>query len=138
MLFRSKFPDGPIDVEIDYDKITQIVTNLIGNALKFTPENGTIVICVKRSAEKSVDGAEMIEVSVKDSGPGIPEEDKKKLFQKFAQGKITAGGTGLGLVISKELVDLHGGRIWVESEEGKGAKFAFTVKKKIAAEAEDS
>ncbi len=133
VLFENQFPDGPLEVEVDYDKITQVLTNLFGNALKFSREGGIITTCVRRSEERSADGQELIEISVKDTGPGIAPEDLKKLFQKFGQGKITAGGTGLGLVISKELVELHGGRIWVESEEGKGAKFIFFIKRRIPA-----
>jgi len=111
--------------------MTQILTNLVGNALKFTPANGTITISAKLSNEKSLAGDQMIEVSVQDTGPGIGEEDKKKLFQKFVQGKGAQGGTGLGLVICKELIEMHKGRIWFESEEGKGSKFIFLMPVKI-------
>ena len=99
-------------------------TNLLGNAIKFTPQQGRITVEAKLS-----DGA--IEVSVTDTGLGIAKEDIPKLFNKFQQvGERTSsdiGGTGLGLVIAKEIVELHHGRIWVESDAKKGARFIFTV-----------
>lgn len=111
----------------DMDKVHQILLNLIGNAIKFTPENGLIE--VKFAANKTVVG-----VAVKDSGAGILPDDQKKLFKKFGRldnSYVTAGttgGTGLGLYISKSLVDLMGGEIWVTSEGvGKGSTFYFTL-----------
>jgi len=108
----------------DDGKIRQTVSNLISNAIKFTPKGGTITA----SAEKNDDH---IEVSVEDTGIGIPKEYHEKVFERFVQvekGKERVKkGTGLGLPIVKNIIEHHGGRVWVESEEGKGAKFIFTL-----------
>ena len=107
----------------DNDKITQVLTNLVNNAMKFT-EKGNIII----KTSKTEDG---IGVSVSDTGPGIKKEDQSKVFDSFEQlghgGERKTGGTGLGLAISKEIVERHGGRIWVESKHDKGSKFMFTL-----------
>ena len=102
------------------------MTNLIGNALKFTPQGGTVTVVGKRTAD-----AQKVELGVRDTGPGIARKDFQKLFEKFSRIDSPAmqgiSGTGLGLTIAKEIVELHGGRIWVESEEGKGSYFAFEL-----------
>jgi len=110
-------------IQVDQDKVAQILTNLVSNAIKFTPKEGMITIgtCLSKKNNK------FIEFYVKDTGIGIDHKDFGKLFQKFAQidsslSKV-AGGTGLGLAISKELAEMHGGHIWVESEPGKGSSF---------------
>jgi signal transduction histidine kinase len=109
----------------DRDKINQVLMNLIGNAIKFTPAQGRVVVSASR------DGKESIQVSVSDSGPGIPPDEKEKIFDKFYQiaqvGDVKPKGTGLGLAICKALVELHGGRIWVESEKNGGSTFSFTL-----------
>lgn len=109
---------------LDRDKVIQILTNLIGNASKFTQPGGLVVVtALNRDKE--------LEVSVADTGSGISTENLKKVFGKFEQFGRTAGsgakGTGLGLAISRGLVELHGGKIWVESELEKGTKFTFTL-----------
>lgn len=107
----------------DPDRIREIFVNLAGNAIKFT-EKGGITIMVEPGEGNTVRG------SVTDTGRGIAKEDQKKLFQKFSQVKREIDehqGTGLGLYISKNFVELHKGRIWVESEAGKGAKFLFEL-----------
>jgi PAS domain S-box-containing protein len=107
----------------DKDRLTQVLNNLIGNALKFTKE-GCVTISV------SNDGNNMIRFAVSDTGTGIKSDDLPKLFQKFQQvGGISqqVSGTGLGLAISKEIIERHGGRIWVESEPGKGSSFIFLL-----------
>ena len=123
---ETLFPQVLSDVYIDSDRITQVFTNLIDNAIKFTQELGKIVVEIK--AEKKE-----IECSVRDTGIGIAPEDRDKLFEKFVQINKTPGpgakGTGLGLAIIKDLVQLHNGKIWVESELGKGSKFIFTLPK---------
>jgi len=114
-------------VPADSDKIIQVVTNLVSNALKFTPEGGRITIAT------SFYGTDrrFTQVSVADTGPGIEKGDFDRLFQKFSQldssvtRKVT--GTGLGLAITREIVELHGGKIWVESEKGKGSSFIFIL-----------
>jgi signal transduction histidine kinase len=107
----------------DNDKITQAVINLITNAVKFTEEGS--IICRARKINKE------IIISVIDRGIGIAEADQKKIFERFAQVrselKDKPKGTGLGLAICKEIVGHHGGRIWVESEPGKGSIFSFTL-----------
>ncbi|WP_130805741.1 ATP-binding protein [Senegalia massiliensis] len=113
-------------VKADFNKISWVLTNLIGNALRYTPEDGTgkIEIKVKDTANKVL-------VSVADNGKGIPEDHQKKIFEKFIQVKDVngenTGGTGLGLAISKEIVNAHGGDIWVESNIGEGTIFYFTL-----------
>ncbi len=107
----------------DERKLTQVLLNLVGNAIKFTDE-GEVAIEAAAS-----NGA--ITVSVRDSGPGISEADQARIFQEFQQADSAIarekGGTGLGLTISKRIVELHGGRIWVESRPGQGSIFSFTL-----------
>jgi signal transduction histidine kinase len=107
----------------DERRISQVLMNLVGNAIKFT-DTGEI-----RIDAAAVNGGLM--VSVSDTGPGIPETDREKIFEEFRQAESSAtqrkGGTGLGLAIARRIVELHGGKIWVESEVGKGSTFTFTV-----------
>jgi signal transduction histidine kinase len=118
-------PDAGATAWADRDKVVQVLTNLIGNAVKFTPPHGQVRVSIQRN------GAGWTEISVTDTGPGIPQEEAGKIFDKFYQvaqaGKQNSGGTGLGLAISKVLVEMHGGKIWVESETGRGSTFAFTL-----------
>ncbi len=130
-----------IDVEInehlpavcgDPEKIEQILTNLIGNAIKFTPEAGRILITAQPLTPNGKGGhGDRVVVSVKDTGIGIPPEHLDAIFEKFHQveGSLqrSVSGTGLGLAITKGLVEAHQGKIWVESEEGKGSTFTFTL-----------
>jgi signal transduction histidine kinase len=108
----------------DERKIKQILLNLLSNAVKFTPEGGRIGIKARQA-----DGS--VEISVTDTGIGIAPEDQPKIFEEFRQvGGDYAHkkeGTGLGLTLAKKFVELHGGKIWVESEVGKGSKFTFTL-----------
>jgi signal transduction histidine kinase len=116
----------------DGRRLTQVLINLVGNAIKFT-DAGEVVI--KASAS---DGS--FHLSVRDSGPGISAADQAKLFQEFQQADnaITRkkGGTGLGLAISKRIVEMHGGKIWVESQVGQGSMFAFTVPVRVERQVE--
>jgi len=116
---------GKTEVYADPDKIIQVLTNLVNNALKFT-EKGSIEIKVE-------DEEKILKCSIIDTGVGIAQEDLPKVFSKFQQFGRTEGGgdrgTGLGLSIAKGLVEMHHGEIWVESELGKGAKFIFTLPK---------
>jgi signal transduction histidine kinase len=109
----------------DRHKINQVLMNLIGNAIKFTPVQGRVTVSASRN------GGESVQVSVSDTGPGIPPEEKEKIFAKFYRIAEVNGenpkGTGLGLAISKALVELHGGKIWVESEPSRGSTFLFTL-----------
>jgi signal transduction histidine kinase len=110
-------------VDGDERRIRQVIFNLLSNAVKFTPSGGRVDL---RSAR--VDGE--VRISVADTGPGIASEDKERIFEEFQQTGLGADqreGTGLGLALSRRLVELHGGRIWVDSEIGKGSTFVFTL-----------
>ncbi|OGR61954.1 MAG: hypothetical protein A2X31_07215 [Elusimicrobia bacterium GWB2_63_22] len=117
---RKDLPEAPLASYCDAEKITQVLVNLLSNALKFTPENGEIKLTLRPWEGEAL-------ICVENSGPGIDPEDIPRLFGKFSQlgGKAAAGqrGTGLGLAISKGIVEMHRGRIWVESQPGKGCKF---------------
>jgi signal transduction histidine kinase len=124
---KMELPDQLPTVYGDREKLEQVLTNLVGNSMKFTPEGGEISVSA-RIFEK--DG-HMMAVSVKDSGMGIPEDHLTKVFEKFHQveGSMerSVSGTGLGLAITKGLVEAHQGTIWAESEIGKGSTFTFTL-----------
>jgi signal transduction histidine kinase/DNA-binding response OmpR family regulator len=124
--------DIPSSLVGDDQRLTQVITNLLSNAVKFTPEEGTLRLDSRLTGEE--DGVCTLEIAVQDSGIGITEEQQKNLFQSFAQADSNTsrkfGGTGLGLAISKRIVEMMNGRIWVESEYGKGSRFVFTVKMK--------
>ena len=112
----------------DDQRLAQVITNLLSNAVKFTSEGGTIELTTQVMEEEN--GVETIKVEVIDNGIGISKEQQERLFTPFQQAESGTtrkyGGTGLGLVISKSIVELMGGRIWVESIPGKGSTFAFT------------
>ena len=114
------------DVDIvrgDERRLQQVVFNLLSNAVKFTPAGGSVAVATAR-----LDGE--VKVSVTDTGPGIAPDDRERIFEEFQQTDVGVGqreGTGLGLALSKSLVELHGGRIWVESEAGRGSRFVFTM-----------
>lgn len=117
-------PDDLPMAEIDEQRVAQVLTNLISNAIKFSPPGAPVELSVTHDGSTAT-------VRVKDRGEGIRREDMPKLFRKFSQldSKSTrkAGGTGLGLAISKGLVEAHGGAIWAESEPGQGSSFVFTL-----------
>jgi signal transduction histidine kinase/ActR/RegA family two-component response regulator len=116
----------------DDQRLAQVITNLLGNAIKFTPEQGSIDLSARLLGAEN--GVCTITFTVKDTGIGISAEQKKKLFQSFQQADSDTtrkfGGTGLGLAISKNIVEMMDGSIWVDSEIGKGSAFSFTVKLK--------
>ncbi len=116
------------EIEADERKLKQVLLNLLSNAFKFTPDGGSITVEAKRTDSE-------VMISVEDTGIGISAEDQARLFQPFQQleSHLTKRfkGTGLGLYLSKKLVELHGGRIWVESEPGRGSKFSFIIPLKI-------
>jgi two-component system, NtrC family, sensor histidine kinase GlrK len=111
-------------VRMDGERILQVVRNLLGNALKFTPPGGKVRISARSGAGK-------LEVSVQDSGPGIDAESLISIFEKFNQGSRPNGaaplGTGLGLALAKSIIVSHGGKIWAESQVGHGSKFIFVL-----------
>jgi len=111
-------------VKVDEEKINLVIQNLVGNAIKYTMPGGKVTVSLKLDDEN-------MEFMVKDTGIGIPEDQQKRIFNKFFRGsnviKIETDGSGLGLFIAKNIIDAHGGRIWFESEEGKGTTFHFTI-----------
>ena len=118
--------DGEYVVEADRDKVKQVLLNLLTNAIKYNRDNGTIHLLL----EVQEDEQPMLQVAVKDSGHGISREHQKNMFQKFYRVPTlenVARGTGLGLVLCKNIIETHGGRIWLESEVGVGSTFFFTV-----------
>jgi PAS domain S-box-containing protein len=120
-------PNDLPKVRADFNKISWVVSNIVGNAVRYIPEdgNGKIEVAVKQSANQFL-------FSIKDNGKGIPEEYQDRIFEKFVQlksdGVAKSGSSGLGLAISKEIVNAHGGRIWVRSKVGEGSTFYFTLK----------
>ncbi len=114
--------DDSYEVNADYSKLAQVVSNLLSNAIKYTQKGGTISIHSKRSDDK-------LEVSVSDTGEGIPSDKLKDIFEKYGQARISdkKTGTGMGLTIARYICALHGGNIWVESQYGKGSTFSFTI-----------
>jgi len=112
------------ELNLDADRIIQVLNNLIGNAIKFTPEGGAVRVGARIEGEN-------LKVNIKDTGIGIPKKDTANIFSKFYQSGERAptdiNGTGLGLSIVKEIIELHKGKVWVESEKGKGANFIFTL-----------
>jgi signal transduction histidine kinase len=108
-------------VDADHDRVFQVLSNLVGNAIKFTPERGTISV---RAETKNAD----VQVTVSDTGPGIPSEQIANLFDRYWQARRSEQeGSGLGLFIAKGIVEAHGGRIWTEARAGAGATFVFTL-----------
>ena len=125
--FVVEIPEGLPKVAADEDKVEQILTNLVSNAVKYSPDGGPVEIRV-------IEREDEIEVSVTDHGIGIPEDKLERIFDKFYQvdssTRRKVGGAGLGLYLTKHLVHAHGGRIWAESKVGEGSTFYFTIPKR--------
>lgn len=118
-------PDGKLpQVKVDVEKIRLVISNLVENAIKYTPAGGTIYVNISSDAEK-------IKVSVRDTGMGILKDQQERIFTKYFRGsnaiRMETEGTGLGLFIAKNVVETHGGKIWFNSEEGKGTTFFFDL-----------
>lgn len=116
-------PDTSTEVSLDEGAILQVLRNLLGNAIKFSPEGAKVTLCIRREPKTVL-------VSVSDQGPGIPEDELDTVFNKFVQSSTTktgAGGTGLGLAICREIVTAHAGRIWAENRPEGGAMFVFAL-----------
>jgi len=126
-------PDVP-NIEADLTRIEQVLTNLVDNAIKFTPPSGIVTM-------NATDLGDKVQVAVSDTGIGIPSTELERIFDRFYQ--VDSGstrhyrGTGLGLTICKHIIEHHRGKIWVESEEGKGSTFFFVLPKRIVAEEEE-
>jgi len=122
--FDVKVEEGLPPVRADRDKVRQVILNLLGNSTKFTPDGGKLKV-------EAVRENNWCRVSVIDNGVGIKKGDQERIFGPFCQLDSTLGkeerGTGLGLTIARQIVEKHGGRIWVESEYGKGSRFTFTL-----------
>jgi signal transduction histidine kinase len=120
----SAIPDDLPTVHVDQLRIQQVISNLLNNAIKFTPPGGSVIARARVVADA-------ILVEVRDSGQGIPSEDHERIFERFYQSGANtltqAGGYGLGLAIAKLIVQQHGGRIWVASAPGSGSTFSFTI-----------
>lgn len=120
---RVVAPTGKNMGLFDRNRVKQILINLLRNAVKFTPSGGEVAVSVE-------DAEPELKVTVSDTGKGIPKNELDRVFDEFYRGESGEDGHGLGLSICKRIVEMHGGRIWVESEEGKGSRFYFTLPKK--------
>jgi signal transduction histidine kinase len=118
--FAARIPPDPFRLSVDLPRITQVLDNLLGNALKFTPPAGTITLQAGILENE-------VQFSVADTGPGIPEETVSRIFEPYWQVQKTKLGMGLGLFIAKTIVEGHGGKIWVKSTIGRGTTFYFTL-----------
>jgi PAS domain S-box-containing protein len=122
--FELDLPSEPLAAEADRDKLRQVFSILVENAIKYSPSGGTVTVGARRTDQG-------VEVRVVDEGAGIPVAEQERIFRKFYRAESNArggaGGTGLGLFIARELVTAMGGRIWVESAEGEGSSFAFEL-----------
>ncbi|MED4887079.1 cell wall metabolism sensor histidine kinase WalK [Lysinibacillus sp. FSL R7-0073] len=122
--FARLFPETSFYVEIDTDKVTQVIDNIISNAIKYSPDGGNIRFGFTGQGD-------MLKVMISDDGMGIPKENVSRIFDRFyrvdrARAR-SMGGTGLGLAIAREMIEAHGGKIWAESEEGQGTTIFFTL-----------
>jgi len=122
--FEIDLPDEPLAAEADRDKVRQVFSILVENALRYSPQGGKVTVGARRNDDR-------VEVRVVDEGMGIPAAERERIFRKFYRAESAArdgaAGTGLGLFIAKELVNAMGGRIWVDSTEGQGSSFAFEL-----------
>ena len=109
-------------ITADRSELRRVICNLCGNAINYTPENGTVTITIKQQSNDLI-------FSVSDTGCGIPQEDIPNMFQRFSQGtsKKRSVGTGLGLYLSRQIIESHGGKIWLESKVNKGSEFSFIL-----------
>jgi len=125
-IYLEKSVESSVAVSLDRQKISMVLSNLIDNAIKYNVANGKVIVKIERLKDEPY-----LEVSVKDTGVGLSEEDIKKLFTKFFRSanavKFAAEGSGLGLYIAKNIINRHGGKIWAESEINRGSVFHFTL-----------
>jgi signal transduction histidine kinase len=123
-LILAPLPEAMPPVRADFLRLQQVLWNLLANAIKFTPRHGRVVVRVEREPKRYL-------VSVEDDGIGIPEKELTHVFERFRQADGSAtrrhSGMGIGLTLSRSLVELHGGAIWADSEAGQGSRFTFTL-----------
>lgn len=126
-----ELPSGPLEAQADPERLEQVLVNLVGNAIKFTPRGGRVTLYGHARRREGVEG---FELGVIDTGPGIPAEDLPRLFQPFERAGNAARtpGAGLGLSIAKAIIEMHGGRIDVESTPGAGSRFYFFIPRRQA------
>lgn len=128
---RLELAQGPLEAYCDESAVGQALNNLIDNAIKYTPEGGTVTVRVQPVTDQDEGVPKFVEVTVSDTGPGIPEEDQPRIFERFYRvdkaRSRALGGTGLGLSIVKHLVQAQGGQVWVRSRLGEGSTFGFTL-----------
>lgn len=125
IVFKKHIAPETGHIWADRDKISEVIINLLSNAIKYTPAGGRVTARLEGDEKK-------IRFEISDNGPGIPKKSLTKIFDKFE--RVTAEkeeGTGLGLPIAKDIISLHKGRLWVESEAGKGSRFIFTVPRSL-------
>ena len=125
--------DNNIEICADRSELRRVICNLCGNAINYTQEGGKVCITLK------VEGKDLI-FSVSDNGSGIPQEDIPNMFQRFSQGtsKKRSTGTGLGLYLSRQIIESHGGKIWLESVLNKGSEFSFLLTDTVVTKKEGS
>ncbi len=132
LALTGDLPENLPEIEADPMRLEQVLTNLVENAIKFTPEGGRVQVC-------GWDRGEVVEIAVIDSGIGVPAEERERIFERFYQVDSSARrrykGTGLGLTICRHIVSQHGGRIWVEDAEGGGSAFHLVIPRVFAQEA---
>jgi signal transduction histidine kinase len=114
---------GSVQAVLDEQRISQVIRNIISNAIKFSPDESSVEIELCQDSNRAA-------VTIRDNGPGIPEDELETIFDKFVQSSATktgAGGTGLGLAICREIIAAHQGRIWAENQPGGGTKITFEL-----------
>jgi len=117
--------EGPsVTVPADRERVEQVLTNLLGNAIRYSGDGGTVRVTTWRNGREAG-------ISVSDTGPGIPDAMRRRIFERFVRVDASRGsdrgGAGLGLAISKEIVDAHAGRIWIEPQDGRGSTFVIAL-----------
>jgi signal transduction histidine kinase len=130
---ESFVPGEPVELRFDRERVVQLLTNLVGNALKFTPRGGGVSVRLS-------DEPDGVTIEVRDSGPGIPPDELPRIFDRFYRGTNTgearASGSGLGLAIVRSIVDMHGGEIDVASVVGEGTVFRIMLPREVVPQAE--
>ena len=131
---RRELGNQALWVEIDTDKMMQVVDNIVNNAIKYSPDGGVITVRLLQSQNRII-------LSISDQGLGIPRKDLDKIFERFYRvdkaRSRAQGGTGLGLAIAKEIVEAHHGKIWADSSEGKGSTFYISLPYEPMSEGDD-